>query len=512
MAVAPAGNPRRADPLASRLDRLAATGRFHLRRARFAREAHGALAWAPLLLPAGPLAELVVRLATGAPAPGPWTAVGLLALGPALLVALRAARALAAPAAPRRDALALHDRNARAAERIISADDFISSPGLEEGSLQGAFMRAVVAEARADAERALASPLPRPPAARWRPHPSSLLGAAAAIIVWWAGSFTPATAPGRAGDVGSPPPTLASIAERGKPSSSERAPTPPTRRETPADSPAIPAAAERSVSTPPDRWQRRGEQPMDGAPGSGGGSYASGANPGARAAGVAPSQRAAPDRKREENRAEEKLEDRETSAGGRRPAPRPRNDQGQLAADANAGQGRSSAPGANLNPFEAPEEADRTGRGAAADAEDNAAEDEDEREKSGGANRPMGHTRDPAVDRNLSTRPPEDGGRPGDGRGGPGEIKKSRGVPSMILGLPLPDRVPGTPGAGRSKVTQEFSRPREESHAPVGALDHAPRSGAVGHLDEPDPAPWRRAIVENYFRALRTRDAAAPPR
>ena len=86
---------------------------------------------------------------------------------------------------------------------------------------------------------------------------------------------------------------------------------------------------------------------------------------------------------------------------------------------------------------------------------------------------------------------------------GPGQIKKTRGVPSMILGIPVPDRVPGVPSPGRSKVTQEFTRPKEEAQAPVAALSPLARTGAIGHVEQPDLVPWRRALIETYFTRLR---------
>ncbi len=47
----------------------------------------------------------------------------------------------------------------------------------------------------------------------------------------------------------------------------------------------------------------------------------------------------------------------------------------------------------------------------------------------------------------------------------------------MILGLSLPDRIKGTPNAGRSKVTQESTRPKEEDHP---ALEAQLRARALG--------------------------------
>ncbi len=246
---------------------------------------------------------------------------------------------------------------------------------------------------------------------------------------------------------------------------------------------------------------------MDGQPASGGGAQASTSNSGTRSAGLASSQRSKSSEKKPEAAKAEEPEEKESAATKKKP--RKKKDTGQLAMDSNSGQGKSSSSSSNLNPFEAPEQPDKTGQDPKADAEDDGDEDEDEQEKSTGVNKPMADTKAPAVDRNLSTQPPGEG-PPGNGRGGPGEIKKTRGVPSMILGIPVPDRIPGTPSPGRSKVTQEYTRPKEEAHAALEAQSHATRTGAVGHIEQPDLLPWRRTVVENYFLSVRQRPEDSP--
>ena len=249
---------------------------------------------------------------------------------------------------------------------------------------------------------------------------------------------------------------------------------------------------------------------MDGQPASGGGAMASVSNSGNQSAGQASSQRGKPPEKKPETPQPEEPEEKEAAAA--KPKPRQKKDSGQLAMDSNSGQGESTSSSSNLNPFEAPEQQDKPGQDPKADVDDDAGQDEDEQEKSTGVNKPMDKTKAPAVDRNLSTQPPQ-GGEPGNGRGGPSEIKKTRGVPTMILGLPVPDRVPGTPSPGRSKVTQEYTRPKEESHPTVAAQSHDPRTGPIGHIEQPDLLPWRRALVEQYFMSVHQRadDVAAPP-
>ncbi len=107
---------------------------------------------------------------------------------------------------------------------------------------------------------------------------------------------------------------------------------------------------------------------------------------------------------------------------------------------------------------------------------------------------------------------------PANGRGPAGARKKTRGVSGMILGLSLPDRVKGTPNAGRSKVTQESTRPKEEDHPALEAQLRLERSEKIGEVAHPGMAHWMRGMVRQYFLGLRENAeshetaAAATPR
>ncbi|MEZ5975101.1 MAG: hypothetical protein R3E96_09730 [Planctomycetota bacterium] len=78
------------------------------------------------------------------------------------------------------------------------------------------------------------------------------------------------------------------------------------------------------------------------------------------------------------------------------------------------------------------------------------------------------------------------------GRGGPSEQKKSRGVASLVLGVPIPDRVKGQPGKGPTKVTQERVQPQAES--PETATAGARRPGATR---APAPPPARSVAARH---------------
>ncbi len=91
------------------------------------------------------------------------------------------------------------------------------------------------------------------------------------------------------------------------------------------------------------------------------------------------------------------------------------------------------------------------------------------------------------------------------GRGGPGGQKKSRGVASLVLGVPIPDRVNGQPNKGRIRITQQRITPEAEQSDPVAAQDRLPRNAAVGPIHHPDFSPWLQDLVRRYFLARRAK-------
>ena len=89
------------------------------------------------------------------------------------------------------------------------------------------------------------------------------------------------------------------------------------------------------------------------------------------------------------------------------------------------------------------------------------------------------------------------------GRGGPSAPKKSRGVASLVLGVPIPDRVKGQPNPGKTKITQERIEPREEEATSAEAGDRGMRAGPLGRLGPVEMTPWMRQLVRDYFRTRR---------
>lgn len=487
--------------LRAQLDALAHAGAGCLRAWRWRGALRDAARWAPLWLGALPLAGFVAR-ASGALDGAPLsfaTLAGLTLAGPVLFVLAHVAWSLLQFQPPRTAALALHDQHLKTKDRLVIADEFLGAADLDAAVPHSAFMRAAVEDARNCARAALATPLPPLPVPAWTVRAVSWWGVPLALLFILLGRVPIGVGALSQPPAGQPLPLVADATPVSKPSDN---PSPAVRR-TPRPPPAAePATSDEKSSSPTPQMARRArkDQPMEGQPASGGGSQASTSNSSSQSAGLASSQRSKANDKKPELAKSEEQDEKSPNAAQKKP--RKKKDPGQLAMDSNSGQGKSSSSSSNLNPFEAPEQPDKSGQDPKADPDDEGDEDEDEQEKSGGVNKPMDNSKAPAVDRNLSTRPP-DGDQPGNGRGGPGEIKKTRGVSTMILGIPIPDRVPGTPSPGRSKVTQEFSRPKEEAHPALEAQVHATRSGAVGHVEQPDLLPWRRSLIENYFTAIR---------
>lgn len=186
---------------------------------------------------------------------------------------------------------------------------------------------------------------------------------------------------------------------------------------------------------------------------------------------------------------------------GAEPEPQERQEDEQSGSTA----GKGSSKGSNKNPTAS----DWKSRDQVTETDDQEIEDdeetdddEEEQENRGGV-QPSLRDRRPPVSRDLQigfgNRPNPDA----NGRGGPSEQKKSRGVASLVLGVPIPDRIKGRPGPGPTKITQERIEPEAEEAAPVGASPRAPR---VGSLERPSSLrldPSLRALVRDYFLALR---------
>ena len=124
-------------------------------------------------------------------------------------------------------------------------------------------------------------------------------------------------------------------------------------------------------------------------------------------------------------------------------------------------------------------------------------DDEDSESEARGGLQPNLRDRRPPVNRDLGIGFGNQASPDANGRGGPGERKKSRGVAGLVLGVPIPDHVKGQPNPGRVKVNQERVQPQGEEMPGDTAEDRGRRSSPAGHLSE---------------RTLDTVDAADRPR
>lgn len=163
--------------------------------------------------------------------------------------------------------------------------------------------------------------------------------------------------------------------------------------------------------------------------------------------------------------------------------------------------GKGSSKGSNKNPTAS----DWKSRDQVTDADDQEVEDdeetdedEEEQENRGGV-QPSLRDRRPPVSRDLQigfgNRPSPDA----NGRGGPSEQKKSRGVASLVLGVPIPDRIKGRPGPGPTKITQERIEPEAEE---ATAIQAAARRARDNSMEKPTALTLDssiRSLVRDYF-------------
>lgn len=175
--------------------------------------------------------------------------------------------------------------------------------------------------------------------------------------------------------------------------------------------------------------------------------------------------------------------------------------------DSGSTAGRGSSRGSNRNPAVSRwESKDQVTSEDDQDLEDDQeTEDEEEDQESRGGVQPHLRDRKPPVSRDLRIGFGNETDPDANGRGGPSEMKKSRGTASLVLGVPIPDRVKGQPNPGKTKITQERIEPRAEESARVEAEPRRPREAPIGPMQRRELEPWMRELVREYFLELRGR-------
>ncbi|MGD2018223.1 MAG: hypothetical protein PVJ89_08915 [Planctomycetota bacterium] len=496
-----------AGDLASDLDRIEAGAGDVLRRARArAAFAAAALRAAPLraLIPASLLALQLMVWGTG----GSPDLLPLPVLLVAVLLAPRAAGAWAARAAlggsiSRRRALGEADRQLDLADRMVTADEFLAAE--ERTPFQQAAVEDAAARSARAADAALAAPAADAPGAslqrRWAAAAVVLVGLSA-----WVATLEPRPSAG-----GDPEAALAAAPGAPVEEGEEREADPGQERAAPEAPEAEPDR--RRPDDPSEAQRSESGEDVDDSVKESSGKTGAGRSSGALSSSAASESRSAPSTQGQSSKPAER--DRKKPASKKKkereadeqPIPERRPEDEQSGATA----GKGSSKGSNRNPtaseWQSRDQVTEVDEQEIEDDEDTD-DDEEEQENRGGV-QPSLRDRRPPVSRDLQigfgNRPNPDA----NGRGGPSEQKKSRGVASLVLGVPIPDRVKGRPGPGPTKITQERIEPQAEEAGPVEAALRTPRSRPGSPLSSVDLGPQLRELVRAYFLARR---AAAPPR
>lgn len=487
------------------LDALAAKAARQLRGWAWRRALERA---APALFPAAlavPVATLLVAIAhaLGAPFRWPLEALPSIALAlalPPLAVAAHALWTLARRDIERERSLALYDHQLRLCDRLQTADEF-----LRRGA-SGGFAQAAVEDAAAYAAKALAAPppavtpaAPKWSAARW---PLGVL----ATVVMAAALFLDGQAFALARDAAKPQteaaPAVANASEPAQPE--EPAPRDAEQRR-PASEPPATANRGAAVGVFPDaRRPQRAQAAPAGARSPSDEAEAdahAGNDSQATAATSGPTGTGAAKRPDTPNTAPRKPQ--------RPRKPKPAIERDREGATSGVATGKGNSAGSQIASSDHPPAENRTrADDADNDVEDLAEEEEDEEQKAASSHRPALNNRKAPVDRSLSPGANSNQERDDlNGRGGPGGLKKTRGVAAMLLGVPAPDHLRGKANPGRMKVRRERAEPEEKNAGLADAAGRGERQHPIGTIAHPHLQPWMQDLVRDYFLA---RNAGLP--
>lgn len=163
--------------------------------------------------------------------------------------------------------------------------------------------------------------------------------------------------------------------------------------------------------------------------------------------------------------------------------------------------GRGAAGGSNKNPTPSQwSSKDQVTSEDEEDLEDDAeVDDEFDNSDSRGGLQPAIRDRRPPVNRDLGIGFGNQKNPDANGRGGPSEQKKSRGVASLVLGVPIPDHIKGKPNPGKTKITQERVEPATENAAKENAEKRRTRTSPMGTWSDIQLSPAMRRLVRDYF-------------
>ena len=365
-------------------------------------------------------------------------------------------------------AVATVDRALELEDRLIAAREFLALPD------RGPFHQAAIDDATPAIERALTGGLER---SKLVAPPLSVgaraLGAILLVVVALFLVVTPGEDGGTPIAAGGDP--VAPIADRASDSDPE-GDTPPVEPR-PRDE-ETPRPEEREKSGTEPGGARSGEQSEDvkktiGETTSGKSSSAASASGASQSKGAPSNQSQASEAEREKSkRAQKKPKEGKPSKSEKTPPRKPEEMSGATA-------GRGAASGSSKSPSSSKwSSKDQVTSDDEEDLEeDEEVDDEFDNSDARGGLQPQLRDRKPPVNRDLSIGFGNGKNPDANGRGGPSEQKKSRGVASLVLGVPIPDHVKGRPNPGKTKITQERVEPQEEDAPSVAATDRTRRQG-----------------------------------
>ncbi len=447
------------------------------------------------LLPAVVLIVQLVRYWAGASAafvPTPLVVLMALLL-PVVVAAWRTRRARARTIVPR-DGLQAVDRQLGLADRLTSAQDLL------ERRVEGGFAAAAIEDGQAKLAEAESARLQWQPVAwrqpgrgvGWILAGTTLLLLAAQVALW---QHTTGGEPDRIEWQGA-------VGEALDPKESDTRLLPDPAPENEARQPDAQNPMGRGAEAKPSKPSPDLSDDVKDSSGKSG----QGQSAGAQSTSAASQSRSSPSSQGQSSQADKpsakkpKKQDRKPKPEGQEPEKKQEEEE-----DAGSTAGRGSSKGSNKNPTTSSwKSKDQVTNEDDQEVEDDeqAEEDEEEQENRGGV-QPHMRDRRPPVSRDLQIGFGNRSNPDANGRGGPGQQKKSRGVASLVLGVPIPDRVKGKPGPGPTKVTQERVEPQAESPEPIQAQTRPKRSSALGPLAPLDLSPAMRQVVTAYFLSRR---------
>lgn len=462
-----------------------------IRRLRMGQARDGASRWAWRLLWWVPAALVVfegLRLLVGAKADvWSWPALLAAALLPALVAFGWVLGAAWLRPVGKRQSLAVLDEAADLHDRLVTADEFL------EATEPSDFMVAALEDAAVHLDEARRVQLVAGQIEDRASRSRLATGLVAALLLWCASELShlqrlsvEAEAPG-SGDVWQEVAQNSPVSDTG--SESQQAPTRERESEERlgASVDSAPSADEGRVGE--DIKETRGQL------GSGRPAQAS-ASQGSSRSQAAPTNQSASIKVDQPDKAKPKKPSEAERPAAKNPPPekRPSEESGATA-------GRGSSRGSNKNPANT----DWASKDQVTNPEDEGVdddqeiEDEEEEQESRGGIQPNLRDRKPPVNRDLRIGFGNNKNPDANGRGGPSEQKKSRGVASLVLGVPVPDRIKGQPNRGKTKITQERIEPKAEDAQAIGAQARAAREQPIGPVVRYDLELWMQQLVRQYF-------------